>query len=624
MPKKAAKGRSRWTGQTSSRHGSPERKQYFDHDDRAVRGPARPKVSFRTGRNAKGGRSKNLQTALKIHLEDDVDMSDPNAKRIRFKGNVGVGGSAREGCRSPAPSRRIDGGGRGLYHKKGLRDDGGWFKVVIPYGNKYGKDFILKNLLSYIAPDPIIPIMYKIEGNTASFFVDDYKTALKLQSCDKKITTEEGFKISVNVLPGYPVSNMNDNFKERLKAAMAKRFVQATNALDLSQFHREPDLCEDYFCSLARTAMLIFVIDIIVEHTPQLEALNLDGNKIQAIDRLGSLLSRKLPSIKILYIGDNRIRDLRDTDSLKPLKLEELRLAGNPLCNKYKQRNEDYISDVRKRFPKLLKLDGILLPAPIVFDVGDDAEGHKLPPSQRAFAVNEDARQVATTFLHQYFTIFDNDDRQPLLDAYDEHASFSLTIHFPPNNSHRFTFYLPENRNLFRVNDREKRQRLLKQGRLPVVSFISKMPKTHHYLNSFTMDLGVLTKTMMVVTVTGLFRELDGDKAQLRYFNRTMIIVPQGSGYCIRNEQVHITDPLDSQKKELAASLPALLSIPEETKNLEQQQEQLIMALRQQSGMNTEWSRKCLEEVQWNFDAALAAFRQVHEVGQVPAEAFQS
>ena len=69
---------------------------------------------------------------------------------------------------------------------------------------------------------------------------------------------------------------------------------------------------------------------------------------------------------------------------------------------------------------------------------------------------------------------------------------------------------------------------MLKQGRLPVVSFISEMPQTSHYLNTFTMDISLITDGMMLITVTGLFKELDKKEQPVRYFNRTFIIVPEG------------------------------------------------------------------------------------------------
>lgn len=48
-------------------------------------------------------------------------------------------------------------------------------------------------------------------------------------------------------------------------------------------------------------------------------------------------------------------------------------------------------------------------------------------------------------------------------------------------------------RNLFRICDTIKRQKSLKYGRLPVVSFISEMPRTRHLLDTFTMDIALAT-----------------------------------------------------------------------------------------------------------------------------------
>lgn len=56
-----------------------------------------------------------------------------------------------------------------------------------------------------------------------------------------------------------------------------------------------------------------------------------------------------------------------------------------------------------------------------------------------------------------------------------------------------------ENRNLFRINDTARRQKLLKQGRLPVVSFVSEMPRTKHLLNTFTMDISLATVSIVVI-----------------------------------------------------------------------------------------------------------------------------
>lgn len=139
----------------------------------------------------------------------------------------------------------------------------------------------------------------------------------------------------------------------------------------------------------------------------------------------------------------------------------------------------------------------------------------------------------------------------------------------------------------------------------------------------------------MLITVTGLFKELDKKEQPIRYFNRTFIIVPEGNGYCIRNEQLHISQPTDAQLKQLCSQpqvqipnpvsqTPSIsgneqsltVQLPEDVK------QQMTMTLSQQTNMNLEWSLKCLQEVSWNYDNALSAFQEFYKRGQVPAEAF--
>lgn len=632
MPRKPSK--TSWGGR-GGRSGNFDDKHYFAHDDRVPRNDGslylgnRPRVSFKT--QARPARDVPRGLALAC-LDEDVQMATSSNNNNRQVIMTGRNRGIQRGRNSPVPHRRFRMGLAPRIRQFPIGDSN-WYKITIPYGHKYDKDYIINNLLSYIAPETFIPFMYKVVGNEATFYVDDNKIAMALADSDRKITTTDGFKLQVRVSKaGFPQCEIDNKLKERLKQAMAKRYVHETNALDLSRFHRDPDLITDYFCALFRPVMLKAVLDIVSEHIPDLEALNLDGNKLQLIEKL-NVLDKKFTKLKILYLGDNKIKDINQIDTIKDLKLEELKLEGNPVCNKYKSRQNDYISDVRKRFPKLLRLDGMELPKPILFDVAD--EGNKMPPSQRMFVANAKAQEIASQFLQQYFLIFDSENRQPLLDAYVEHACFSMTMSYT-HSTNKLNGYLMENRNLYRINDTNKRQKLLKQGRLPVVSFISEMPQTSHYLNTFTMDISLITDGMMLTTVTGLFKELDKKEQPIRYFNRTFIIVPEGSGYCIRNEQLHISQPTDAQLRQLnnqnsetqitnpgsytpsssgtAKSLS--VQLPENVK------QQMTMTLSQQTNMNLEWSLKCLEEVLWNYDNALSAFQEFYKRGQIPAEAF--
>jgi nuclear RNA export factor len=80
--------------------------------------------------------------------------------------------------------------------------------------------------------------------------------------------------------------------------------------------------------------------------------------------------------------------------------------------------------------------------------------------------------------------------------------------------------YIENSRNLTRVVGDTRRQKLLHRGRLPIVSFLSGLPKTDHDATTFTLDLPFASKTMMTFTVTGVFKERESKYSGIRHFNR--------------------------------------------------------------------------------------------------------
>lgn len=67
----------------------------------------------------------------------------------------------------------------------------------------------------------------------------------------------------------------------------------------------------DIFCALFRPMIMNAAIDIMEENIPDLEALNLNDNKLHGIEHL-KVLSQKFKNLKILYMGDNRVRVLHN------------------------------------------------------------------------------------------------------------------------------------------------------------------------------------------------------------------------------------------------------------------------------------------------------------------------
>lgn len=56
---------------------------------------------------------------------------------------------------------------------------------------------------------------------------------------------------------------------------------------------------------------------------------------------------------------------------------------------------------------------------------------------------------------------------------------------------------------------------------------------------------------MLTLIVTGMYKELRTSHKvpPIRHFYRTFVIVPAGSGFCIINEQLHVTNATDEQIK---------------------------------------------------------------------------
>lgn len=154
---------------------------------------------------------------------------------------------------------------------------------------------------------------------------------------------------------------------------------------------------------------------------------------------------------------------------------------------------------------------------------------------------------------------------------------------------------------------------------------------------------------LLLLTVTGVFKERKPAviNEPYRSFQRSLVIVPGATGgFCIRNEVIHINnttrlqdekafkDPVSSQgfapsaaaSTSAAAALPAPTAVavpvlpggaPDDNTKL-----QMVQAMATQSNMNLEWSRKCLEETNWDYERAAFAFSELHKQNRIPPEAF--
>ncbi|XP_061542140.1 nuclear RNA export factor 1 isoform X1 [Phycodurus eques] len=561
------------------------------------------------------------------NADGDVTMNDSsqdNSNQNRF---TPYGRAFRKDGRDRRQGK--GGGDRGVF--RGDRGGGGrnrasWYKVTIPHGKKYDKKWLL-TALQNICSVTYTPVQYHVDHNRVHFYLDDPTAASALQKCSHKITDSDGYKVEVHVNrsvpPNFLLSDLKPEDIEHLKQCMAKRFDGSQQALDLNNIRTDPDLVsQNVEVILNRKKSMEAVIKIIEENIPELSSLNLSNNRIHKMDDLSELVT-KMPNLKSLNLSHNELKLERDLDKIKGLKLVELWLIRNPLCDLFKDQ-ASYISAVRQRFPRLLKLDGNDLPPPIGFDVETPTT---IPPCKGSYFGSDEIKGLILRFLQQYYSIYDSGDRQPLLDAYHDGASLSLTIPFSSQNPSRSSLgeYHKDSRNLKRIRDSTIRFRLLKHTRLNVVAFINELPKTQHDIASFTIDVNTYTNTLLSFTVSGVFKEVavnGKSRDSTMAFSRIFITVPAGnSGLCIVNDQLFIRMATTEEiRKAFVAPAPTPSSSPVPT--LTAPQQEMLTAFSQKSGMNLEWSQKCLQDNEWDFNKAAQIFTQLQTEGKIPDVAF--
>ncbi|XP_076442062.1 nuclear RNA export factor 1-like isoform X2 [Babylonia areolata] len=531
-----------------------------------------------------------------------------------------------------------------------------WSKVSVSGAKKIEKQTLL-DLLGKQVPGNFRPIQFTYNSETAVFFLNDRDVADFLRNLRYLPVPNSDLKLKVHVRASSPpFTVMNDENKAKLTTAMSARYDPSIKVLDLTAFHDEQSLIQEgLFVPLNRTVVISSVAAIIAKNIPELVGLNLSKNRLLSLSLLQDMTS-KATNVTSLNLGHNQLNRIDELDKIKQWKLVELVLDGNPLCDKFSSK-ADYISAVRKRFPKVVKLDGNDLPPPITFDVSTSV----VPASKGSYFVNSEVQDLVVRFLKEYYTIYDSDSRQPLVDAYHEMAVFSLTMATNPSIEKQPTLadYVSESRNALRIrgDDRSKArtmEKLLKHGRLQVVSSLSSLPKTTHDANSFVVDVSLVSSTLLSFVVSGLFKETDNkaDKPPIRAFSRCFIAVPANGGVLISNDMLTITNatpeqqqaafkstgptpsssPVSSNPPALTSPVPStsgatspvgpVLSPQQQLESLPLVRQQMVVSFSEQSGMNYIFSFRCLEDNGWDYEKSAQTFMNLKTEGKIPPDAF--
>lgn len=328
-----------------------EGKSYNEHDDRVSfprkkkgRGPFRWKCAEGSRRSGRGG--SGILSSRFEEDDGDVAMNDPqDGPRVRYNPYT-----SRPNCRGDtwhdrdrihitvrrdrAPAER---GGAGTSQDGPTKN---WFKITIPYGRKYDKTWLLSMIQSKCSV-PFNPIEFHYENTRAQFFVEDASTASALKAVNHKIQDGENRRISIFINSSAPPYIARNELKpeqvEQLKLIMSKRYDGSQQALDLKGLRSDPDLvAQNIDVVLNRRSCMATALRIIEENIPELLSLNLSNNRLYKLDDMSSIV-QKAPNLKTLNLSGNELKSEWELDKIKGLKLEELWLDRNPMCDTFQE-----------------------------------------------------------------------------------------------------------------------------------------------------------------------------------------------------------------------------------------------------------------------------------------------
>ncbi|XP_066450560.1 nuclear RNA export factor 1-like [Eleutherodactylus coqui] len=511
-----------------------------------------------------------------------------------------------------------------------------WFKITIPQGRRYNKMWLLDSIKNECGFN-FRAFQFHYVRNMAAFFVDNFSIAKCLVQVSKKIQGTNYRKIAINAAPVYtsqeqmdmsiisPLDTVNalDHRTECIQSCLRKRYNPSLESLDLCNLANDPDLLSaNIFFSVNASSAIEVVLQIISESYPQLLSLNLSYNELSRLTGFVHLfhLTPRLQSLNLSY---NKICNIKELDLIHDLDLRELWLEGNPLHGAVES-SSAYFRLVTHHFPAIEKLDGLFFSENLFFE---PERPKPLPPTKGSFFVNSGIKTFLTKFLHQYFMLYDSEDRQALLPLYHENSccSFSLpSVFYPRVRFNQITEYWKENRNLLRLKRPDVRHQLIKYNRLQVVGFLCNLPKTEHDLPSMTLDVSCQTASMMCFTVEGKFREVDASCSKKPFipFRRTFIVVPVSENSAqILNDQMVILNsyvgPHETSSCVSNESSSAICQAPPTTAN------DLVRLFSKYTGMKLDWADKCLQDNNWNLQQAKEVFIHLKNGGVIPREAFE-
>ncbi|CAJ0568410.1 unnamed protein product, partial [Mesorhabditis spiculigera] len=593
--------------------------------------------------------------------QDDEDVPANIRRQHAFNANRGV--YVPRGARGAQQGGRGGGGARNEQMMRGAaagmqRDAILVWQIKIRQGHIYPIAWVFKQLGARI--EDFKPILPQIDNQmNLSFYVKDEEQADSISVLSDRIRHKESstsLRIWKNQVVA-PWRRLRQEDVQLINQALDTRYNEEGRALDLSEFSKIPLFIQnDKLFRLTSNQIMLHVLDRIDERYGHITALSLKMNNLASLD-CASMLLWATKYVKVLDLSANEISSMDQVAKLKGLPVEMIFLEGNRLCDEF-SRSTDYLSAVHNIFPRVNRLDGIeVAPQQTGTDPNEDA-GLEPPYKNSYFSDSDVVVGIVQSFISEYFKIYDAEnplmDRQQLTMAYDkEESMFTLTVQNIADSTGRYkTFqnrevyetYLRQSHNVKQLGKWEaKRAERVHVGAMSIAVALSRLPRTKHREETFTIDISFVSEHLLVFSVSGLFEDAPlatgAALPELKYFQRQFVVmpVPENSSVKVISDMLYIsaihTGRLEkfkqllerAQKQGSAQPSTSRIAAPptqpaaseEPTAEIKQA---MIVEFSRQSGMKPEWSEKCLLDSGWNYEQAGQLF--LENRSKIPSEAF--
>ncbi|KAI0175712.1 NTF2-like protein [Hypoxylon sp. FL1284] len=434
--------------------------------------------------------------------------------------------------------------------------------------------------------------------------------------------------------------------KENLCNVLSVRYDPNAKLLNLSALGDDAILNQiGFFSSGSKPEKLFRALMAVCDglfKTPQekrdaVVSVSLANNNVDDVSQITSL-AETFPDLVNLDLSQNQFKDLKALRKWQHrlMKLETLLLNDNAI----EASSPNYKAELVTWFPRLQNLSGLQVRTPE--QVAAELAARRPKPIPQHGADFRDISGIGEGFIKEFIGMYDADRNSLAVKYYDDQSTFSLAVDMTclaSSNTQRSSWngYIKFSRNHTKITHLGPRIQRMFMGTHLIQGAWQQLPPTRHpdlatEFNKYMIDChpvhGLPDPTGqnpggmdgITITMHGEFQDQEPGSliTATRSFSRTFVLGPGAPG---RNPIRVISDMLSLRNHSApATSVPAPVPAPAVQSSEELQKQQMMVELSKQTGMNSEYSKFCLDGANWNFDQALASFHEKR--AQLPAEAF--